>query len=70
MFVFTLIVIGLLLLAFKSTRLTGIAGLTLLSLIHPFLFLALLITGGAIFYVYHRRKNHVRRFPKPPIRRN
>lgn len=34
MFVFTLLVIGLLLLAFKSTRLTGIAGLTLLSLVY------------------------------------
>jgi hypothetical protein len=69
MFVITLIVIGLLLLAFKSTRLTGVAGLTLLSLIYPLLFLALLITGGAIFYFYQRRFNHVFTIPKLPARR-
>lgn len=45
MFVFTLIVIGLLCLAFKSTRLTGVAGLTLLSLVYPPLFLGLLLIG-------------------------
>ena len=70
MFVFTLLVIGLLLLAFKSTRLAGVAGLTLLSLIYPLLFLALLITGGTIFYFYQRRHNYVCRFPKLPVRRD
>ncbi len=69
MFVFTLIVIGLLLLAFKSTRLAGVAGLTLLSLIYVWLFLALLVVGSAIsFYIfYYRRKYH--EFPKLPFRR-
>lgn len=69
MFVFTLIVIGLLLLTFKVTRLTGIAGLTLLSLIYPLLFLALLVFGSVIFYVYQRRLNYVFTIPKLPARR-
>ncbi len=58
MFVFTLLVIGLLLLAFRSTRLAGVAGLTLLLLVHPKLFFALLILGGVVLIVYYfkRRK--------------
>ncbi len=68
MFVFTLIVIGLLLLAFKSTRLAGVAGLTLLSLIYVWLFLALLVIGSVALYIYYyRRKYH--EFPKLPFRR-
>jgi len=59
MFVFTLIVIGLLCLAFKSTRLTGVAGLTLLSLVYPPLFLAfLLLIGGVTTFFIYRRKDH------------
>ncbi len=70
MFVFTLIVIGLLCIAFKATRLTGIAGLTLLSLVYPWLFLVLLVIGGAIsYFIYLKRKNnHVFTIPKPPFR--
>ncbi len=56
MFIFTLIVIGLLLLAFKSTRLAGVAGLTLLSLIYVWLFLALLVIGSVVFYFIHYKK--------------
>ncbi len=68
MFVFTLIVIGLLCLAFKSTRLTGVVGLTLLSLIYVWLFLALLAIGSVALYVtYYRRKYH--EFPKLPFGR-
>ncbi len=65
MFVFTLIIIGLLLLAFKSTRLAGVAGLTLLSLIYPLLFLALLVLGGAIYFIHYKRsiKNGIQRLP-------
>ena len=69
MFVFTLIVIGLLCLAFKSTRLTGVAGLTLLSLVYPQLFLALLVIGSVTFYFYQRRNRHVLTIPKLPVRR-
>ena len=67
---FTLVVIGLLCLMFKSTRLAGVAGLTFLSLIHPLLFLALLITGSAIFYIYRKGLIHEFRLSKLPIRRN
>jgi len=56
MFVITLLVIGLLCLAFKSTRLTGVAGLTLLSLVYPLQFGALLITGGITFYFIQQHK--------------
>lgn len=70
MFVFTLVVIGGLLLMFKSTRLTGVAGLTLLSLVYPQLFLALLVIGNiAIYFIYYqRRKNHAY-IPRLPFRR-
>jgi hypothetical protein len=66
MFVFTLLVVGLLCLAFKPTRLTGVAGLTLLSLVYPLLFVALLVLGGVFYLIrfYTRRKCHeVRRLP-------
>ena len=66
MFVFTLLVVGLLCLAFKPTRLTGVAGLTLLSLVYPLLFVALLVLGGVIYFIrfYTRRKfREVRRLP-------
>lgn len=55
MFVFTLIVIGLLCLAFKSLRLTGLAGLTLLSLVFPPLFLAFLVIGGIALLVHNSK---------------
>jgi hypothetical protein len=66
MFVFTLLVVGLLCLAFKPTRLTGVAGLTLLSLVYPLLFVALLVLGGVFYLIrfYTRRKVYeVRRLP-------
>ena len=71
MFVFTPIVIGLLCLAFKSTRLTGVAGLTLLSLVYPILFITLLVIGSATFCFIHfyKRSNHVFTIPKLPFRR-
>ncbi len=72
MFVFTLIVIGCLCLAFRPTRLTGVTGLTLLSLVYPLLFLALLVIGGAIFlfHLLHKEKskcihNSKTTFPTP-----
>ena len=60
MHVLTLIVIGLLCLAFKSTRIFGLVALTLLSLVFPLLFLALLISGGAFFFFYRRFPNAFR----------
>lgn len=53
MHIFSLVAIGLILILFKATRFTGIAGLTLLSLLYPLLFVALLVIGSAIFCVYH-----------------
>jgi len=70
MFVFTLITIGGLLLLFKSTRLTGVTGLTLLSLIYPPLFLGLLLIGSiAIYIIHYRRNSNVFTVYKPPARR-
>ncbi len=63
MFVFTLVVIGLLCIAFKSTRLTGIAGLTLLSLVHPLLFVLFLVVGAVFYFVYYKR-SHKHELPK------
>lgn len=58
MHLFTLVVIGLACLAFKSTRWIGVAGLTFLSLVFPFLFIALLCLGGLVyFYIYRSNQN-------------
>jgi len=70
MFVFTLLIIGLLLLAFKSTRLTGVAGLTLLALVFPPLLLAFLAIGSiALYFIHFRRNQNVFTIPKLPFRR-
>lgn len=55
MAVFTLLVIAVLCLFFKSTRMAGVIGLTLLSLIHPPVFIGLLAVGGVVIYFIHRR---------------
>ena len=60
MAVFTLLVVGLLCLVFKSTRLVGIAGMTLLFLLNPFVFLVLLVLGCVFLYLnfkLNKRKN-------------
>lgn len=64
MFVFTLIVIGCLCLAFKPTRLTGVAGLTLLSLVYPLLFFVLLILGSIFIYFIHYKRRKFHELPK------
>jgi len=62
MFIFTLLVIGLLCLAFKPTRMTGVAGLTLLALMQPTLFAVSLVVAGIAFlihkFIQKRRKLH------------
>lgn len=70
MFVFTLITIGGLLLLFKSTRLTGVAGLTLLSLVYPPLFLGLLLIGSIAIYIIHYQKGKNYERTKLPTRRH
>lgn len=69
MMFFTLLVIGLLCLVFKSTRLTGVVGLTLLFLMFPVAFLVLLIVGCVFLYftrVFKRRNLNVYFQPKLP----
>lgn len=67
MAVFTLLVIAVLCLFFKSTRMAGVIGLTLLSLIHPLVFIGLLAVGGVILYINHRRRKlNVYTQPKLP----
>lgn len=67
MAVFTLLVIALLCLFFKSTRLAGVVGLTLLSLLNPLVFIGLIAVGGVILYIIHRRsKLNVYAQPKLP----
>jgi hypothetical protein len=67
---FTLLVIGGLCLIFKSTRLVGVVGLTLLFLIFPFVFLLLLVLGGLFLYcnfkLNQRRNIYVYSQPKLP----
>lgn len=66
---FILLVIGLLCLIFKSTRLIGITGLTLLFLVFPFAFIFLCITACAFFYfnnLFKRRKLNEYNQPKLP----
>ena len=54
MTIFTLALVSLLCLAFKSTRLIGIAGVAILLHLQPILSLAILIiAGGIAFYLYH-----------------
>lgn len=56
MFVFTLAVIGGILLMFKCTRLTGVAGLTLIALAFPPMFLLFLVIGSIALLVHHKSK--------------
>lgn len=67
MAVFTLLVIAVLCLVFKSTRLAGVVGLTLLCLLNPIVFVSLLAIGVVAFFFiryYNRSKNHA--LPKLP----
>ena len=69
MAVFTLLVVGLLCLIFKSTRLVGIAGMTLLFLLNPLVFIFLLVLGCVFLYLnfkLKRRNLNVYTQPKLP----
>lgn len=66
---FILLVIGVLCLLFKSTRLIGVTGLTLLFLVFPFAFLVLGITACAFIYfnnLFNRRKLNEYNQPQLP----
>ncbi len=62
----TLLVIGLFCLVFKSTRMIGVIGLTLIALVYPFVFLALFLVVLVIAYFKLRRKLNVYQPPKLP----
>lgn len=66
---FTLLVIGAICLFFKSTRLLGVIGLTLLLLVFPIVFLLLLFMGCmglVIQYKFNRRNLNVITQPTLP----
>ncbi len=50
MFVVTAFVICLLCLAFNTTRLVGVFGLTLLAYLFPLLLIPLLVLGGVVWF--------------------
>lgn len=66
MAILTLLVIGLFCLVFRSTRILGVIGLTLISLVFPFVFLNLLLVFLVIAYFKFRRKLNVYHPPKLP----
>ncbi len=66
MAILTLLVIGLFCLVFRSTRILGVIGLTLISLVFPFAFLTLLLVFLVIAYFKFRRKLNVYHPPKLP----
>lgn len=53
-----LFTVGSLCLVFKSTRLVGVVGLTILMLIVPGLFLLLLLLGSVFLYFNCKRRLH------------
>ena len=55
MFAFTLLVASLLCLAFDTTKLFGVVGMTLLFYLYPLLFVVFLILGGVgLFFIHHQ----------------
>lgn len=63
----TLFVIGALCLVFKTTRIIGVIGITLLLLLYPVAFLLLLLIGCIRIYQLTRRRNlNVYEQPKLP----
>lgn len=62
-----LLAVSLLCLVFSETRKLGITGLAVVLMLHPLLFLALLLLGGAIVYAKYihtrRKKDELLRLP-------
>ena len=52
---FSLAALSGLLLAFKSTRVIGAVGLTLLAIAYPFLTIGALAIAGGAFYLWRRK---------------
>lgn len=66
MTIFILLAIGLLCLLFKSTRLVGVAGLTLIFIVVPFAFLFLVLLGCVFLYFKHKWR--LNNYVQPRIR--
>lgn len=64
---FVLLAIGVLCLLFKSTRLIGVTGLTLLFLVFPFALLILLLIVCVIFYFNYKWR--LRSYVQPKLPR-
>lgn len=62
----TLLVIGLFCLLFRSTRMIGVIGLTLIVLVYPFLFVTLLLVLIVVSFFKLRRKLNAYRPPELP----
>lgn len=60
-----LFTVGVLCLIFKSTRLVGVVGLTILMLIVPGLFLLLLLFGCVFLYFNFKRR--LRKYVQPKL---
>ena len=60
-----LFTVGVLCLIFKSTRLAGVVGLTILMLIVPGLFLLLLLIGS--IFLYFNCKRRLRHYVQPEL---
>jgi hypothetical protein len=67
MTVLILLAIGGLLLLFKSTRLVGVAGLTLLFIVVPFAFLFVLLLGCVFLYFKFKRNRRLYVYRKPEL---
>ena len=63
----TLLVVGLLCLAFSTTRLIGVVGITLLLLIFPFAFIVLLIVGCIFLYLNRKFNKGLRYYVQPKL---
>ena len=56
MFVFTVLIVSLLCLAFDSTRMAGVIGLALLFYLYPLMFILCLVLGGVGAYFIHHHQ--------------
>ena len=57
MFVFTVLIVSLLCLAFDSTRMAGVIGLALLFYLYPLMFILCLVLGCVgVYFIHHHQK--------------
>ncbi len=63
-----LVLIGLICLAFNSTRFIGVSGLALAAVLHPWWFFMALLLAGLAYYFFRVRLKYFA-YPKLPRRR-